>query len=715
MKSILLIYILVCSSFLFGQSLKKGYEALGEYNYFLAKKVFVKKEKKNPALSTFGLALIYHRSDNPFHNIDSAFVKIQVAALLYDSLNPKVKEKYSVFAVNTDSILSLRTKISSQHFKRSVGVNTEDEFVHFIEQHPWAIEISLAEHKRDSLAFLTAERGNTSENYADFLQKYSNSSYSLLAQELFYRTQYDEETVKGREEDFARFIATFPSSPYVSDAELELYNLIIEPHTLEAYTKMIRTYPLNPFVNQAWKLLYRTYIRDFSTTRFDDFITEFPDYPFMDELLREKEVLAKVLLPYQQADKWGFIDKNGTIVIQPKFDGVDHFSEGLAMVQINNKLGYIDGLGNTVIQPRFSEAYSFNTGLAVVANDDDYYGVIDRTGMIVLELSYDEITLISNGFFWVLIDGNYTCYSSSGEKRLHEEYTTVTDFERTPISLVRNEQKIDFEVITSIVSKEETYYLIDTLGRVLLENTGEIKRFGQNFLLTANDSLGIVNVFGDTILAFGNYEIGAPSSGSLVPFSENGKIGFLSSNGEMRIAPKFDRYPNVLVFGRFKNGHAKMYDARTKQFGLIDMQGAWVVPARYGDISFFSDIIAMRKSEFWEFYDVNLRRKWNRRFANAESFSGYSAVIVDEQKYGLFGRDGEFLLEPNYDEIVNLTTDLLRLKDENGFWLADKMGVLKLPVAYDRIEIAKDGILQLVKNDEMDYYLIGEDCIIEVE
>ncbi|MBC6452837.1 MAG: WG repeat-containing protein, partial [Hormoscilla sp. SP5CHS1] len=61
-----------------------------------------------------------------------------------------------------------------------------------------------------------------------------------------------------------------------------------------------------------------------------------------------------------------YINKTGQIVIAPKFDEANSFSEGLADVKIDGKWGYINKTGQIVIAPKFDEANSFSEGRAYV-------------------------------------------------------------------------------------------------------------------------------------------------------------------------------------------------------------------------------------------------------------------------------------------------------------------------------------------------------------
>lgn len=84
---------------------------------------------------------------------------------------------------------------------------------------------------------------------------------------------------------------------------------------------------------------------------------------------------------WKLGSKYGFIDRSGKVVIEPKFDLTFHFSEGLAAVQIGGKWGYIDKTGKMVIEPKaLAHVEDFHHGLAFVTTKDGRYGYIDRSG-----------------------------------------------------------------------------------------------------------------------------------------------------------------------------------------------------------------------------------------------------------------------------------------------------------------------------------------------
>jgi hypothetical protein len=89
--------------------------------------------------------------------------------------------------------------------------------------------------------------------------------------------------------------------------------------------------------------------------------------------------------------KGGYIDANGNWAIQPRFDGVSDFSEGLAAVNVGaqcgmgGKWGYINKAGAVVIAPRFLFAGHFHNGRACAMEEAHKDAVIDKTGTVVGE------------------------------------------------------------------------------------------------------------------------------------------------------------------------------------------------------------------------------------------------------------------------------------------------------------------------------------------
>lgn len=58
--------------------------------------------------------------------------------------------------------------------------------------------------------------------------------------------------------------------------------------------------------------------------------------------------------------KWGFIDKDGKVIIEPQYAEAHSFSNGYAAVKKDGKWGFIDKSGKLVIEAEFSDVRDFN-------------------------------------------------------------------------------------------------------------------------------------------------------------------------------------------------------------------------------------------------------------------------------------------------------------------------------------------------------------------
>jgi hypothetical protein len=85
------------------------------------------------------------------------------------------------------------------------------------------------------------------------------------------------------------------------------------------------------------------------------------------------------LFPVEQDGRWGFIDRAGTLVIEPRYDRAWRFEDGRALIRQDDRFGFIDRSGTWVVEPRFRDAWHFSDGLAPVQNDS-LWGFIDRSG-----------------------------------------------------------------------------------------------------------------------------------------------------------------------------------------------------------------------------------------------------------------------------------------------------------------------------------------------
>ncbi len=88
--------------------------------------------------------------------------------------------------------------------------------------------------------------------------------------------------------------------------------------------------------------------------------------------------------------KYGFVDEDDNYKISPQYDNVFNFSEGVAVVIVNNKRGLIDVNGKYVKEPTYGFMKSCSNGL-IVAGWDNKVGVLDVKGNIAIPNKFEAI------------------------------------------------------------------------------------------------------------------------------------------------------------------------------------------------------------------------------------------------------------------------------------------------------------------------------------
>lgn len=77
--------------------------------------------------------------------------------------------------------------------------------------------------------------------------------------------------------------------------------------------------------------------------------------------------------------RWGYIDREGNMVIEPQYHAAWNFHEGLAAVKVDWARGYIDREGKYVVELKYQYAGPFRDGKAKVMLDD-VWEYIDHEG-----------------------------------------------------------------------------------------------------------------------------------------------------------------------------------------------------------------------------------------------------------------------------------------------------------------------------------------------
>lgn len=255
------------------------------------------------------------------------------------------------------------------------------------------------------------------------------------------------------------------------------------------------------------------------------FISNYDITPY---LYHSKEDLIPIIgyhLSPLHPKTYGFMDANGKVVIEPQFEYVHNFSEGLAAVSINSKWGFIDKESKIVIKPQFNWVKDFSEGLAAV-NIGNGWRYIDKTGQVIIPLVESWNTGdFKEGLAIIYVSHNEkptTCgyIDKTGKQVIEPNFSQCTDFSEGLAAVKLNESKY--------------YSYIDKTGQevIKIEFTTHASSFSDGLAkVETSDKTGYIDKTGKFVIE--GISWGQNFKNGLAQFSNSQEEGYINKEGKI--------------------------------------------------------------------------------------------------------------------------------------------------------------------------------------
>ena len=196
--------------------------------------------------------------------------------------------------------------------------------------------------------------------------------------------------------------------------------------------------------------------------------------------------------------KWGFVNKNGKVVINPQFSSVLNFSDGKCGVSnTEGKWGFINTEGKLIISYQFDYVNYFKNGNCVVTSGNKN-GVIDKNGKYIINPQFSE--MIIDGDIYLIKQGRKWGWCDlDGKLIINPQFDRAFPFNGKSITCVR---------------LGDSYGYIDKDGKIVINP---------------------------------QFEEALPFNGELAIVSSSEKIGFIDKDGKYVINPQFDSLSKDLL------------------------------------------------------------------------------------------------------------------------------------------------------------------------
>lgn len=268
------------------------------------------------ALARYLFGRYYFEPENPAFALELAG-EFAMRALDDYAHNPRIaRSRLMRIAADSAGLVALKASIDSTAFALAQRAHTEAAYQEFLDRFPSAAQRSRAIAMRDAIAFARARADNTVEAFGQFLERYPQAAEAPEARARYERLLYERETADGHLETYQAFLSDHPETPYREEIQRHIFQIVTADGTPECFSDFMQSNPGSPFLPIARRMLFCILAEEEDPVWPDGFLT--------DSLRHLLAVNAGYLVPVLQNGRYGFIDKDGHTILEPRFRSIHH-------------------------------------------------------------------------------------------------------------------------------------------------------------------------------------------------------------------------------------------------------------------------------------------------------------------------------------------------------------------------------------------------------
>ena len=350
------------------------------------------------------------------------------------------------------------------------------------------------------------------------------------------------------------------------------------------------------------------------------------------------------------------INQQGEILFELQTDYVWPFSDGMAKFKtsvVENgksfwRIGFVNENGEIVIEPKFESKKStkckFNDGVAWVRlPDTEGYFLIDKTGARITEKTYEKIGRFHEGMCAVYKGYNMGFVNNKGEEIIPIKYTGDPWFYEGLVCLCPAE------------GQEEKYGFFDKQGNIAIpfqfKQAGFSGFSNGECRVMINGKTNIIDKQSNVVFSPSlTNNMSDFSDGLSMAYTKPDRtgVGYFNRENVWVIKPIYDKGTS------FEDGRAivKLND----KYGVIDTLGNYIIPLKYDkilggceDSGYFMCELNLIKYYFncdgKYFTEHPLKRL--KSCNNTE----YYPFMDENEKWGYFNSDGSYHIKAQYDDV----------------------------------------------------------------